>query len=92
MPLATKTPAEIKEYCINMAPEMKKISDVITASSWTVPAGITEVSRAFTDTTTIIWLTGGTVGNYKLINVFSTAGGRTFERALTVKVREVKAA
>jgi hypothetical protein len=92
MPLATKTPSEIKEYCINMAPEMKKISDTITASSWTVPAGITELSRAFTATTTIIWLAGGSVGCYKLTNLISTAGGRTFERALTVKVREVKAA
>jgi hypothetical protein len=92
MGLATKTPSEKKEYCIDMSKEMAKTSDTITASSWTVPAGITELSRAFTDTTTIIWLTGGTVGNYKLINVFSTAGGRTFERALTVKVREVKAA
>jgi hypothetical protein len=63
--------------------------DTITASSWTVEAGITADSDTFDATTTTIWLSGGTVGtSYALVNHITTAAGREDDRTLTVTLRE----
>jgi hypothetical protein len=64
-------------------------TDTITASSWTVPTGLTSVDESNTTTTTTIWLTGGTHGqDYSLVNQITTAGGRIDQRTIKVQVRE----
>jgi hypothetical protein len=51
--------------------------DTITASTWTVDDGMTEASSGNTDTTTTIWLSGGTLGNsYTIMNHITTTAGR----------------
>ena len=55
----------------------------ITASVWTIPAGITYVSNATAsgNTKTTLMLSGGTVGNtYVVTNTITTTGGETLEQ------------
>ena len=64
--------------------------DVIASSVWTVPSGLTSHDEAFTDTTTVIWLAGGTEGTqYSLTNVVTTAAGRIIERDVILKVKNL---
>ena len=63
--------------------------DVITASQWTVPAGLTQETSSFTDTTTTVWLSGGTDGQtYTITNRIHTELGRTDERSMIIDVDE----
>ena len=63
--------------------------ETITASAWTVPDGITEESKAFSDTATEIWLSGGTAGtSYTLQNEITTSAGRIDERSFLIMVAE----
>lgn len=64
-------------------------ADTIATSAWTLPSGITQSSPApsNTATTTTIWLTGGTLGlEYELVNRITTAGARTDDRTLRIRV------
>lgn len=63
--------------------------ETITASWWTVESGLTENSNTFGDTSTTIWVQGGTAGEtYTLANKVATSGGRTDERSFEVMVEE----
>lgn len=58
-------------------------TDTISASTWTVPSGITKLADSFTDTTTTIWLSGGTVDRtYEVVNHIVTVGGREEDQTL----------
>ena len=64
-------------------------TDTLSASTWTVPPGITKTSDSFTDTIATIWLEGGTVGkNYDIINSIVTAAGRKDDRTFRVTIKE----
>lgn len=64
-------------------------SDTIATSGWIVPDGLTEVSESNTTTTTTVWLSGGTASTtYRVVNTITTAGGRTDERSLLIRVSE----
>ena len=66
-------------------------ADTITASTWIVPSGITQSGSpapSFDDTTTTIWLEGGTANqDYIIINRITTAATRKFEASFVVSVR-----
>lgn len=65
--------------------------ETITASSWTVSAGITQTTPApsYTDDTTTIWLTGGTVNEvYRVTNHITTNQGRQTDYTITLAIRE----
>jgi hypothetical protein len=63
--------------------------DTIDTSTWTVPAGVTSESEDFTTTSTVIWLSGGTAGeSYRITNRIVTAGGRTDDRSLLIRVAD----
>lgn len=89
-----KTPLEIYDYGFNFAPRLDT-GDTISASVWTIPAGLTAGAPGNNTTTTSIFLSGGTVGNdYACINRVTTAGGRVIERDFVVRivpVRELRA-
>lgn len=65
--------------------------DTIANSEWIVPDGISkdpDKGDTKTDTTTVIWLSGGTEGEkYTLTNRITTAAGRIDDRSATVKIR-----
>ena len=63
--------------------------DEIDTSTWAVPAGITKDSDVNTIDTTTIWLSGGTLHEkYEIVNRIVTAGGRTDERTITMRIKQ----
>lgn len=81
-----KDPQSVLDYGFDWS-DWLDTDDVVSTSTWTVPAGITEDSDAKTDTTTTIWLSGGTVGSkYRITNRIVTDDGRTEDRSFYVKV------
>jgi len=67
-------------------------TDTISASTWVVPVGVTQSVTpppSFDDTTTRIYLEGGTPNtNYTLVNRITTTVGRIFEASFTLQVRD----
>ena len=81
-----KDPEGVLDYQIDWSSWLDE--DAISSSSWTVPTGITEDSSTNDTTTATIWLSGGTLGeDYEITNRIVTAGGRTEDRTITIKVR-----
>lgn len=82
-----KDPADILDYQLDWSSWLG--ADTISASTWTVPSGITQVTETETTTTATIWLSGGTAGqSYTLANKIVTAGGRTCERSIVIVVSD----
>ena len=62
-------------------------SDTIAASSWTVPAGLTQVSSSFTTKIATVVISGGVAGqSYDIVNRITTTLGYIDERTLTIQV------
>lgn len=84
-----KDPDEVVDYDLSWAEQMAADSDTIATSTWTVPAGITKSSISNTTTRTKIWFSGGTAGQtYSCVNRVVTAGGRTFDQTMKLKVKD----
>ena len=82
----TKDPDAVLDYMVDW--EQWLDGDTISTSTWTVPSGITKDSDSKTDTTATVWLSGGTLNDdYEVVNRIVTAGGRTEDRTLTIRVR-----
>lgn len=61
----------------------------IVTSTWSVPSGITKESDTHNDTTTTIWLSGGTANNdYIVVNHIVTSAGREDDRSHIIRVRD----
>ena len=64
-------------------------SEIISTSQWTVETGLTKDSDSKTDSTTTIWLSGGTAGTeYTVTNSIVTNGGREDDRSFIIKVMD----
>ena len=80
-----KGPAATLDYSFDWSPYLG--TDTITASSWTVPAGITGSNQAFTTTGTSIRLTGGSIGvEYVVVNSVTMLSGQVDQRAFTIRI------
>lgn len=64
-------------------------TDTIATSAWVVSGGDVVIdSSSNTTTTTKVWLSGGTNGTAaSLVNTIVTAGGRTFEQGVKMKIK-----
>lgn len=87
-----KDPEEVLDYELDWEARLtdaaQETTDTISSSSWVVPSGITKNSDSNTDTTTTIWLSGGTLGEtYEFLNRIVTAGGRTMDQTVKIKIR-----
>ena len=81
-----KDPDEVLDYRVDWSARLD--GDTIASSTWEVPTGLTKDSDTSDDDSTTIWLSGGTLGdNYTLVNRITTAGGRTFDQSVKLKVR-----
>lgn len=81
-----KDPDEVLDYRVDWSDRLD--SDTIVTSTWIVPAGITNEDEEQTTTTTTIWLSGGTLNaKYSLVNRITTAGGRTMDQTITLKIK-----
>ena len=79
----TKDPSDVLDYQGLYASWLG--SDTIATSTWVLPSGLTKDSDSFTDTTTTVWLSGGTAkSDYTVVNRITTAAGRTRDKSITV--------
>ena len=63
--------------------------EIITASTWVVPAGITNDGDAHDTTTTRVFLINGDAGSsYTLTNRVNTSGGRIDDRSIVIVCSE----
>jgi hypothetical protein len=86
--LPDKDPDEVKDYILDWTDELD--GDTISGMpTWVgVPAGITMEDESNTTTTHTIWLSGGTAGeSYVFTSRVVTAGGRTCDQRLRIKIR-----
>lgn len=82
-----KPPGSSNDYTIDWS-EWLNTGDIISSSSWTVPAGLTAVASSFTDTETVIRVSGGVSCNsYELINMINTSGGELSTRSIVLYYR-----
>jgi hypothetical protein len=87
--LSPKDPNDVLDYEVNWS-QWLPTGDTIATSEWFVPDGITQDSESNTNTTTTIWLSGGTAGqSYALTNRITTTQGRQRDRTITIRVREL---
>lgn len=88
--ILSKDPQEIRVFTMDWTAHIT--GDTIATSSWTVPAGITEVSSSIATSKlkTSIKLSGGTAGSsYLCTNTITlTTSGETLEKSGTVAVRQ----
>lgn len=83
-----KDPNAVLDYEIDWSSWLRD-GDTITASEWIVDDGLDEVGTTFTDTSALVWLSGGTVRTkYRATNRVTTADGRTDDRSIWVVVNE----
>ena len=91
MTFFTKDPSAVLDYTFDWSEYLAETSpvDTIASSNWTAsPSGITIDSDNNSTTQATVWLSGGSRGSkYKLVNRIVTAGGRTDERTLYVRVQ-----
>jgi hypothetical protein len=84
-----KDPDELLDYEIDWAARLA--GDTISASEWILPVGIVKDAGAgdtHTDTSAVIWLSGGTLGeSFVLTNRIDTAGGRIMDQSVSIKIR-----
>jgi hypothetical protein len=91
-----KDPADELDYTLDWSDlDAIQEGDSISTVAWTLPAGegaITEGGggHSNTDTTSTIWLQGGTApGVYSIGCEITTANGRTFQRRVTILVKDL---
>jgi hypothetical protein len=83
-----KDPNAILDYSFNWAPWLD--GDTITASTWILESPLIAVSASevFDNTTTGLFISGGTHGNdYLVTNRITTTGGLTDDRSFELRVR-----
>lgn len=83
-----KDPHSTLDYKINWSTWLE--GDIIISSVWSVPTGLVDEGLSeFTDTTTTVWLSGGTAGtSYVITNTITTAAGRTEDDSFKITVKE----
>lgn len=83
----TKDPDAVLDYQIDWETWLN--GDTISSSDWIVPDGLTENDASNTTTTATIWLSGGSADEqYTVTNRIVTAGGRTDDRSIVVRVQD----
>ena len=85
-----KDPNEKLDFSLDWRVENRiPVGDVIVASLWIAPPGVSVVSESFSDTVTTIWLTGGTIGEtYDFLNRVTTEAGRILDKTVRLKIKE----
>lgn len=86
MTLTPKVPGETKDYGIEWEDALAA-GDAISASTWSVPVGLTKVDEEYAGTVTLVRIAGGTVGtSYTLTNTITTVNGETLIGEIVVQV------
>lgn len=85
-----KTANEVLDYGFNWSSELE-VGETITSSTWSAETGITIESSSYTDTETLVWLSGGTVNStYKVTNLIVTSASPTeIERSFYIQIKDL---
>lgn len=85
---SSKDPNEVKDYEIDWTTDLA--GDTISTSTWTIgpDSALIKQSDSKNATTTIIWLSGGTLTTtyYELTNTIVTAAGRTLVQTVYLPI------
>lgn len=83
-----KDPDAVLDYKIDWSRWLPD-GDSVSASSWDAESGLTVDSNTFDDTSTTVWLSGGTDGtSYSVTNHITTDAGREDDRTIIIAVKE----
>lgn len=85
---SAKDPDEVLDYTVDWSNRVTA-PDTIMTSTWAflTQAGLAKSSESKTDTSTTVWLTGGTSGETGvLLNTVVTTQGRTMEEVVTLSI------
>lgn len=84
-----KDPDATLDYSFDWGPWLG--TDTISTSTWVADSGLTIVpaSESFDNTTTIVFISGGTAGEiYTVKNRITTNGSRTDDRSFQLRIRQ----
>ena len=85
--VATKAPAENKDYALDWSADLG--TDTIASSQFSIsPTGGTSVTQTGnTNTQTTVWITGGVAGTfYDVTNTVTTTAGRVLTKTFKLQV------
>jgi hypothetical protein len=89
MQTRTQDPDARRDYLVNWGQKWLVGADTLATSTWAVDDGITVEASSKTDTTTTVWLSGGTPGtSYKVTNSVVSAAGREDDFSFTLQIAE----
>lgn len=81
-----KDPGEVLDYQLNWTSRLA--GDTIATSTWVIPAELTKVIDSNTETTTTVWLSGGTLSTWPdVTNHIVTSSGRTMYQTVSLPIR-----
>ena len=85
-----KDPDAVLDYAVSWAAWLAEVSDTLATSVWSVLTGTVEIDSDVSNTTVAtVWLSGGAAGEKcTLLNRVTTAGGRTDDRTIYLKIKE----
>ena len=88
-PKIIKDPNAVLDYTFDWTAWLDDVADTIATRQVVVPSGITLDSSSIAGKKVIAWLSGGTAGQtYQITCRITTAGGRTDDRSIFVKIKE----
>jgi len=88
-PKIVKDPDAVLDYTFDWTAWLDDVADSIATRTVLVPIGITLDSNAIAGKKVIAWLSGGGAGQtYQVTCRITTAGGRTDDRSIFVKVKD----
>ncbi len=85
-----KDPSEVLDYGVNWTDELG--GDSILSHNWAVSEGdvtlgVKSIETADGETFAKVWVSGGTAGTIAILtSTITTAGGRTFEQSIKIRV------
>jgi hypothetical protein len=84
-----KDPNAVLDYTFDWSEWLDAITDTIASKTIVAETGITNDSSSISGKTVIAWLSGGTAGvTYRVTCRIVTAGARTDDRSIFIKVKE----
>ena len=85
----TKDPDARLDYGVNWGEKWLNENDTIVASEWIIPVGITGDNDSFSSVKTMIFLSGGTVGEtYIIVNRITTNVGLINDASIFLSISE----
>lgn len=87
MAVYKKDPNATLDYTFDWTAYLTPIADTIASVTWVLTSGITKVSQSNTTMTATAFISGGVVGSTETLTCrILTAGGRTDDRSISLKI------